>query len=142
MLTVTYWRQGAAAEGGCMRALSSRHRRIRDVIVLGVVLAVFALGLAPGWGVTAEISFVITMVVCAAWLSYLAWALVTGRVSLTHWVPSARRQRRLDRRAAEVARDDAIVQQQRLDAALSHGAYRPQSGSLSNQRKLPPRAGC
>lgn len=112
-----------------MRALSSRHRRIRDVIVLGVVLAVAALWLAPGWGLTAEIYFVITMVVGASWLGYLAWALVTGRVGMNHWVPTARRQRRLDRHAAEVAREDATVQQQRLETALSHGAYRPQSRS-------------
>ena len=33
-----------------MSPLSSRRRRIRDVIVVGVVITVFALWLAPGWG--------------------------------------------------------------------------------------------
>ena len=112
-----------------MRPLSSRHKRIRDVIVLGVVIAVFALWLAPGWGLTAEICFVITMVAGAAWLGYLAWALATGRAGLNHWVPTARRQRGLERGAARAARADALVQQQRLDAALSHGPYQPQAGS-------------
>jgi hypothetical protein len=69
------------------------------------------------------------MVVGAAWLGYLAWALATGRGGLAHWAPTARRQRRLDRHAAEAARADALVQQQRLEAALSHGPYRPQAGS-------------
>src|ERR1700729_1823823 len=112
-----------------MSTLNSRHRRIRDVIVVGVVIAVFALWLAPGWGLTAEIYFVITMVVGITWLGYLAWALATGRVGLNHWAPTARRQHRLERRAAEVARADALVQRQRLEAALSHGPYKPKAGS-------------
>jgi hypothetical protein len=37
---------------------------------------------------------------------------------------AARRQPRLERRAARAARADAMVQQQRLEAALSHGPYR------------------
>ncbi len=112
-----------------MSPLSSRHRRIRDIVVIGVVIAAFALWLAPGWGLTAEIYFVIIMVVGTAWLGYLAWALATGRVGLDHWAPTARRQRRLERRAAKVARADALVQQQRLEAALSHGPYKPRAGS-------------
>jgi hypothetical protein len=112
-----------------MSTLSSRHRRIRDIVVAGVVIAVFALSLAPGWGLTAEILFVITMVAGIAWLGYLAWALATGRVGLNHWAPTARRQRRLERRTAEVARADALVQLQRLEAALSNGPYKPQAGS-------------
>ncbi len=112
-----------------MSPLSSRHSWIRDVIAVGVVIVVFALWLAPGWGLTAEIYFVITVVVGIAWLGYLAWALATGRVGLNHWAPTARRQRRLERRAAEVARADALVQQQRLEAALSRGPYKPQAGS-------------
>ena len=112
-----------------MRPLSSRRRRIRDVIFVGVVIAVFALWLSPGWGLTAEIFFVISMVVGAAWLGYLAWALATGRVGLNHWAPAARRRRGLERRAAEVARADALVQQQRLEAALSGGPYQPQAGT-------------
>jgi hypothetical protein len=110
-----------------MRSLSSRRRRFRDVVVLGVVIAVFALWLATGWGLTAEICFVITMVVGAAWLGYLAWALATGRVGLKHGAPTARRQRRLERRAARAAQADATVRQQRLAAALAHGPYRPQA---------------
>jgi hypothetical protein len=72
-----------------MRPLSSRHRRIRDVTVIGVVIAVFALWLAPGWGLTAEICFAATLVAGVAWLGYLAWALATGRVGLSHWAPTA-----------------------------------------------------
>ncbi len=83
----------------------------------------------PGLGVTADIYFVITAVAGAAWLGYLAWALATGRVGLNHWAPTARRQRGLERRAAKVARADALVQQQRLEAAFSHGPYQPQAGS-------------
>jgi hypothetical protein len=112
-----------------MSTLSRRHRRIRDIIIAGVVIAVLALWLAPGWGLTAGIYFVITMVVGTAWLGYLAWALATGRVGLNHWAPTARRQRGLERRAAEAARADALVRQQRLEAALSHGPYKPQAGS-------------
>jgi threonine/homoserine/homoserine lactone efflux protein len=116
-----------------MSPLSSRHssrpRRILDLTVVGVIIAVFALWLVPGWGLTAEIFFVITMVVGAAWLGYLAWALATGRAGLNHWAPAARRQRRLERHAAKVARAHALVQQQRLAAALSHGPYQPHAGS-------------
>jgi hypothetical protein len=108
---------------------SRRLRRFLGIIVACVVIAVFALWLAPGWGLTAEICFMVTMVAGAAWLLYLAWALATGRVGLIHWAPTARRQRALERRAADVARADAVVQQQRLEAALSRGPYRPQAES-------------
>ena len=71
----------------------------------------------------------VTMVAGAAWLLYLAWALATGRMGLIHWAPTARRQRALEHRAAEVARAGAVVQQQRLEAALSRGPYKPPAES-------------
>jgi hypothetical protein len=113
-----------------MRPLSGRARRMRDAVALAVVIAVLALWLTSGWGLTAEICFAITVVVCTAWLGYLAWALATGRVGLSHWQPTARRQRRLEHRAAEA---DAAARQQRLDAALGRGPYRPQAASPADE---------
>jgi hypothetical protein len=102
-----------------------RHVRFWGLTFFGIAVALFVLGLVPGWGVAAEISFVGTAVLAICYLCWLAWALVSGRVGLIHWGPTARRRRRLQRRAAARARADALVQQQRLDAALSHGPYRP-----------------
>jgi hypothetical protein len=66
--------------------------------------------------------FVVWMVVAGAYLLYLFWAMATGRVGVIHWAPTARRERRL---AARAAAAEARLEQQRLDAAMSYGSYRP-----------------
>ena len=103
------------------------HMRFWGFTFLGVAFVLFVLGLIPGWGITADISFIGIAVLSIWFLGWLAWALVTGRVGLIHGEPTARRQRRLERQAAARAQADALVQQQRLEAALSHGPYRPKN---------------
>ena len=106
-----------------MRPLLGRRRRLRDATIIGGVVAVLALGLVPGWGLPAEIFFVIIMAAELAILCYWLWQLGTGRVGLTHPAPTARRRRRLERQAAEEAQARAMIEQQRLEEALSHGPY-------------------
>jgi hypothetical protein len=108
---------------------STRHARLWGLGVLGVAAALFVLGLVPGWGLAAAISFVGVAALGLIYLGWLAWAVATGRVGLLHGEPTARRQRRLGRRSAARAQAEARVQQQRLEAALSHGPYRPETAA-------------
>jgi hypothetical protein len=105
---------------------NGRHIRFWGFTVLGVAVALVVLGLLP-WVVTTDISLALTMAASIVILGWLAWAIGTGRAGLRRWEPTARRQRRLERRAAARAQAAALTQQQRLDAALSHGPYRPET---------------
>jgi hypothetical protein len=107
---------------------NGRHIRLWGFTFLGIAFALLVLGLIPGWGLTAEISLAGIALVSILYLCWLAWALATGRVGLIHGTPTARRRRRLERRAAARAQAEALVQQQRLDTALSHGPYRSEPG--------------
>jgi hypothetical protein len=106
---------------------NTRRPRFWGLVLLGAAVALWLLGLVPGWGLAAAISFVGIAVLGLVYLGWLAWAVATGRVGLIRGDPTARRQRRLARRAAARAQAETLVQQQRLDAALSHGPYRPQT---------------
>jgi hypothetical protein len=97
--------------------------RLVTIIVLVAVAVLVVLGLIGSWAPSAIAYTVITLVGGFVYLCYLIWEIATGRVGLIHWTPTARRQRRLARR---VARRDEVAQQERLDAALSRGAYQPQ----------------
>jgi hypothetical protein len=68
---------------------------------------------------------VVLMVLGGSYLSYLFWAMATGRVGVIHWAPTARRQRRL---AARATTQEARLEQRRLDAAISYGSYQPTAG--------------
>jgi hypothetical protein len=109
-----------------MRPWNGRPIRFWGLAFLGVAVALVVLGLLP-WTVTADVSLALTMVVSIVILGWLAWAIGTGRVGLRRWEPTARRQRRLERRAAARAQAEALIQQQRLQAALSHGPYRAET---------------
>lgn len=66
----------------------------------------------------------------SVYLCYLVWAMATGRIGVIHWAPTARRQGRLGARAAA---EQARLEQQRLDAALSYGSYRPTAGRAEDR---------
>jgi hypothetical protein len=104
---------------------NGRHVRAWGFTLFGVAVALFVLGLVPGT-VPTEIALTATMVICFVILCGVVWGIATGRVGLRRWEPTPRRQRRLERRAVARAQAEALVQQQRLDAALSHGRYRPE----------------
>ena len=106
-----------------MRARDGRRSGLWGWVFLGLAVALVVLGLLP-WALTTDICLAATMVVFIAILGWLAWVVGTGRVGLWRWEPTARRQRRLDRRAAV---REALTEQQRLQAARSHGPYRPQT---------------
>jgi hypothetical protein len=97
--------------------------KLVTIIVLITVAVLVILGLIGSWEPSAIGYTVITLVGGFVYLCYLIWEIATGRIGLVHWAPTARRQRRLARRVA--GRDEA-AQQERLDAALSHGAYQTQ----------------
>jgi hypothetical protein len=101
---------------------NSRRVRLWGWVLAGVAIVLFLLPLAPG-ALPTEIAVSASMVIGFVGLCGLVWAIATGRVGLWRWQPS---KRRLERRAAARAQADALVQQQRLDAALSHGSYRPE----------------
>ncbi len=94
--------------------------KIVTIAALAAVAVLVILGLIGSWEPSAIAYTVITLVGGFVYLCYLIWEIATGRVGLVHWAPTARRQRRLARR---VAASDEAAQQERLDAALSHGAY-------------------
>jgi hypothetical protein len=100
--------------------------KIVTIIALAAVAVLVILGLIGSWEPTAIAYTVITLVAGFVYLCYLIWEIVTGRIGLIHRRPTARRQRRLARRAAGKGQAEAIIQQERLDAALSHGACPPQ----------------
>jgi type VI protein secretion system component VasK len=109
-----------------MGHVSDRHRRLRDVMIAGGVVAFFVLGLVAvgsGWPLAAVIVVLLGMVLNLATLCWLIWAMVTRRIGVTHWAPARQESRTRTRRRA---RAEAMAQQQRLDAALSHGPYRPE----------------
>jgi hypothetical protein len=118
-----------------MWPFNGQHARFWGFTFFGIAMALLVLGLIPGWGVTADISVVGIAVLSIWFLCWLAWALATGRVGLVHGEPTARRRRRLERRAAAQAQADALMQQQRLEAALQHGPYRSESSARAAAEK-------
>jgi hypothetical protein len=107
-----------------MGHVSDRHRRLRDVTLAGGVVAFLLLqivAIGSGWPAAVDIVVLLAMVLNFATLCWLIWAMATGRIGLTHWTPARDRRRVGARRRA---RAEAMAQQQRLDAALSHGPYR------------------
>jgi hypothetical protein len=96
----------------------------RTVLIIAAVPIVASLAVLP-WESAVVVFLVMCMVLAGAYLLYLFWALATGRIGVFHWAPRARRQRRL---AARAATAEARLEQQRLDAAMSYGPYRPTAG--------------
>jgi hypothetical protein len=110
-----------------MGHLTDRHRRLRDAMIAGGVVAFFVLqvvAIGSGWPPAVDIGVLAGMVLNIATLCWLVWAMATRRIGVAHWVP-ARQQSRIG--ARKRARAEAMMQQQRLDAALSRGPYRPRS---------------
>src|SRR5580698_8616727 len=100
-----------------MGHLNDRHRRFRDVTLAGGVVAFFLLqivAIGSGWPAAVDIVVLLGMVLNIAALCWLIWAMATRRIGLTHWTPAR--------------------QQRRLDAALSHGPYRPQPAPPPDER--------
>jgi hypothetical protein len=83
-----------------MWPFNGRHARRNGFIALGAAVALFVLGLVPGWGIAAQIDFVAGALVALTFLGVLSWQVATGRIGLIHLQPTARRRRRLERRAA------------------------------------------
>jgi hypothetical protein len=109
-----------------MGHLSDRHRRLRDGVIAGGVVAFVLLQFAAagsGWPTAVDIAVLLGMVLNIATLCWLVWAMVTRRIGVTHWAPARQSLFAARRRT----RAEARTQQQRLDAALSHGPYRPES---------------
>jgi hypothetical protein len=96
----------------------------RAALIVAALPVVAGLAVLP-WESAVVGYFVVWMVVAGAYLLYLFWAMATGRVGVIHWAPTARRQRRLSARAAAA---EERLEQQRLDAAMSYGSYRPTAG--------------
>ena len=117
-----------------MGHLSDRHRRLRDVTIAAGVAAFLLLQLVAvgsGWPAAVDLVVLLGMVLNIAALCWLVWAMATRRIGVTHWAPG-RRQRRIG--AKRRARAAAMAQQQRLDAALSRGPYRPQPAPPPDQQ--------
>jgi hypothetical protein len=118
-----------------MGQLSDRHRRLRDVMIAGGVIAFFLLqivAIGSGWPTLVNVVVLLGMVLNIAALCWLIWAMATRRIGVAHWTP-ARRQSRIG--AKRRARAEALVQQQRLDAALSHGPYRPETPAPASDER-------
>jgi hypothetical protein len=101
----------------------------RTVVLLGALPLVAGLAVLP-WESAVNAYLVVWLVLGGAYLLYLLWAMATGRVGMIHWAPTARRQRRL---AARAATEEARLEQQRLDAAMSYGSYRPTAGRAQDR---------
>jgi hypothetical protein len=96
----------------------------RTAVIVAALPVVAGLAVQP-WESAVVVFLVVWLVLAGAYLLYLFWAMATGRVGVIHWAPTARRQRRL---AARAAAAEARLEQQRLDAAMSYGSYRPTAG--------------
>jgi hypothetical protein len=96
----------------------------RTAVIVAALPVVAGLAVLP-WESAVVVFLVVWVVLAGAYLVYLFWAMATGRVGVIHWAPTARRQRRL---AARAAAEEARLEQQRLDAAMSYGSYRPTAG--------------
>jgi hypothetical protein len=117
-----------------MGQVSDRHRRLRDAVlaggVVGFVLLQFAAA-GSGWPTAVDVVVLLGMAANLATLCWLIWAMATKRIGVTHWAP-ARQQSLFGPR--QVTRAEAALQQQRLDAALSHGPYRAQPDPPPDER--------
>jgi hypothetical protein len=96
----------------------------RTAVIVAALPVVAGLVVLP-WESAVVVFLVVWMVLGGVYLLYLFWAMATGRVGVIRWAPTARRQRRL---AARAATRQARLEQQRLDAAMSYGSYRPTAG--------------
>jgi len=103
--------------------------RHRIALIAGALLVIVLLAVTV-WKPWTHAFVVAVMVVSIVWLGYLIWAIVTGRIGILHWAPTARRQRRL---AGGASAEQARLEQQRLDAAMSYGSYRPTAGRAQNR---------
>jgi len=108
---------------------TARKRHHRTAAIVGALTVIVLLVAANAWQPTEIALFVVYIAGGIVYLCYLAWAIATGRVGIVHWAPTARRQRRLSGPAAEQAR----LEQQRLDAAMSYGSYRPTAGRAQDR---------
>jgi len=104
-------------------------RHHRSAAIVGALAVILLLVAANSWEPTAIALVIVDVVGGIVYLCYLVWAIATGRVGILHQRPTARRQRRLSASAVEEAR----LQQQRLDAAMSYGSYRPTAGRAQDR---------
>src|SRR5215468_6011157 len=89
-------------EGAGMNPLdrqTAHTARHRAGVIAGALLVIVALGAAV-WEPIAVPVLMVYIVLGTSYLCYLIWAIVTGRIGIIHWAPTARRQRRLAARAA------------------------------------------
>jgi hypothetical protein len=111
---VTYWRRSTGKKVIGMSSRYGRRSRVRTVTISVLVIAVPLLILVlidlsePG-RITV---LLLAMAFGLVRLGYLCWQLVTGRYR------TARRQ----------AQAEAMTRQRRLETALGHGPYRPETG--------------
>jgi hypothetical protein len=111
-----------------MGPVSDRHRRFRDVVIAGGVVAFFVLELAAagsGWPTAADIVVLLGMALNLATLCWLIWAMATRRIGVTHWAP-ARQQGRIGARRAR---------QELLEAAERYGSTSPQARAAAEKVK-------
>ena len=101
----------------------------RTALIVAALPVVAGLAVLP-WASAVVVYLGVWMVLAGASLLYLFWAMATGRVGVIHWAPTTRRQRRL---AARAASQEARLEQQRLDAAMSYGSYRPTVGRAQDR---------
>jgi hypothetical protein len=109
------------------RAAHWPHHRTAVIVAALPVIASFVV--LP-WESAVVAYLVVWMVLAGVYLAYLVWAMAAGRIGVIHWAPTARRQRRL---AARAAAQEARLEQQRLDAAMSYGSYRPTAGRAQDR---------
>ncbi len=101
----------------------------RTAVIVAALVVVAGLVVLP-WESATDVFIVVFMVLGGVYLLYLVWAMATGRVGMIHRAPTARRRRRL---AARAASREARLEQQRLDAAMSYGSYRPTAGRAQDR---------
>lgn len=111
------------------QARTARSPHHRWAVIVAALPIVAGLVVLP-WESAVVAYVVVWMVLASGYLLYLFWAMATGRVGVIHWAPTARRQRRL---AARAATREARLEQQRLDAAMSYGSYRPTAGRAQDR---------
>jgi hypothetical protein len=101
----------------------------RTAVIVAALPVIAGLVVLP-WESAVAVYLFVVLVLLGAYLVYLLWAIATGRVGVIHWAPTARRQRRL---AGRASKEEARLEQQRLDAAMSYGSYRPTAGRAQDR---------
>ncbi len=99
----------------------------RTAVIVAALVVVAGLVVLP-WESATDVFIFVFMVLGGVYLLYLVWAMATGRVGMIHRAAAPRR-----RLAARAASREARLEQQRLDAAMSYGSYRPTAGRAQDR---------